>query len=211
MVDYIRDEEEQVERIKEWWQKYGLATVVIIVLAVGSLLGWRQWQQYDAGKASEASARYDAMMQALAGDAPDQVRSAAATLIENHDGLAYADYARLALARLAVDEGDLNAAADQLSTVAEDAATRELEYTARLRLARIQIELGDTDAANEQISRTFPKAWQAEALELKGDIAGARENWDAARAAYGDALETLDEGTARDRVQMKLDDLKPLS
>ena len=211
MVDYIRDEEEQAERIKEWWQKYGIATIIVIVLAVGALLGWRQWQEHSAGESGKASVHYETMMQALAAGNADQARGAATTLMDDYDGTAYADYARLALAKLAVDAGDLNAAADQLGEVADNAATRELEYTARLRLARVQVALGDLDAANEQISRTFPEAWQGQALELKGDIASVRENWDAARAAYGDALEALDEGAARDRVQMKLDDLKSQS
>ena len=34
MVDYIRDEEEQVERIKAWWQENGTAAVITVVLAV---------------------------------------------------------------------------------------------------------------------------------------------------------------------------------
>ncbi|HBC19536.1 MAG TPA: hypothetical protein DC022_12505, partial [Alcanivorax sp.] len=44
MVDYIRDEEEQVERIKAWWQENGTAAVITVVLAVAALIGWRQWQ-----------------------------------------------------------------------------------------------------------------------------------------------------------------------
>tara|TARA_B100000965_G_scaffold384045_1_gene383881 strand:- start:412 stop:1050 length:639 start_codon:yes stop_codon:yes gene_type:complete len=212
VVDYIRDEEEQAERLKEWWQKNGTATIIVIVLAIGALLGWRQWQDHSAGQAGEASQHYEAMMTALGqqGDA-DLVRNAADTLIKDFGGSAYADYAHLALAKLAVDDGDLGAAAEQLTTVAEDPATRELEYTARLRLARVLVAQGELDAAGEQIARTFPEAWQGQALELKGDIASVRENWDAARAAYGDALEALDEGAARDRVQMKLDDLKSQS
>ena len=94
--------------------------------------------------------------------------------------------------------------------MADDAASKELEYTARVRLARVQIEQGDLDAAEKQISRTFPEAWQAQALELKGDIAGARAKWDAARDAYTSALDALDNGAAKDRVQMKLDDMKSL-
>ena len=31
MVDYIRDEEEQVERIKAWWQENGTAAVITVV------------------------------------------------------------------------------------------------------------------------------------------------------------------------------------
>ena len=211
MADYIRDEEEQAERLKEWWQKNGTATIVVIVLAIGSMIGWRQWQEHSSGQAADASKVYESLVAGLGqgGDA-DQVRSAADTLLEDFESTAYADYARLALAKLAADEGNLNGAAEQLKAVADDAASKELEYTARVRLARVQIEQGDLDAAEKQISRTFPEAWQAQALELKGDIAGAREKWDAARDAYTGALDALDNGAAKDRVQMKLDDMKSL-
>ena len=93
MVDYIRDEEEQAERLKEWWQKNGTATIIVIVLAIGALLGWRQWQDHSAGQAGEASQHYEAMMTALGqqGDA-DLVRNAADTLIKDFGGSAYADY-----------------------------------------------------------------------------------------------------------------------
>ena len=52
MADYIRDEEEQAERLKEWWQKNGTATIVVIVLAIGSMIGWLQWQEHSSGQAS---------------------------------------------------------------------------------------------------------------------------------------------------------------
>ncbi len=211
MADYIRDEEEQAERLKEWWQKNGTATIVVIVLAIGSMIGWRQWQEHSSGQAAEAAKVYESLVAGLGqGGSADQVRSAADTLLEDFESTAYADYARLALAKLAADDGNLNGAAEQLKAVADDAASKELEYTARVRLARVQIEQGDLDAAEKQISRTFPEAWQAQALELKGDIAGAREKWDAARDAYTSALDALDNGAAKDRVQMKLDDMKSL-
>ncbi len=211
MADYIRDEEEQAERIKEWWQKNGTATIVVIVLAIGAMLGWRQWQDHSSGQSAEASKVYETMMTGLGqGGNADQVRGAADTLLEEFPSTAYADYAHLALAKLAVDDGNFNGAVEQLDAVAEDAASKELEFTARVRLARVYLQQGDLDAAEQQISRTFPEAWQGQALELKGDIAGAREKWDAARDAYSGALEALDNGAAKDRVQMKLDDMKSL-
>lgn len=211
MVDYIRSEEEQAEALKEWWVKNGIALVIVIVLAVGGLIGWREWQAHNKEQAADASSAYETLIGALQAGQADQVRTAADMLIKEYGKTSYADYAHLALARLAVDEGDFNSATDLLAAVANDPATPELEYTARLRLARVQIQQGALDAAEKQISRTFPAAWQGQALELKGDIAGAREKWDAARGAYSAALEALDTGVDRDRVQMKLDDLKSVS
>ena len=65
MADYIRDEEEQAERLKEWWQKNGTATIVVIVLAIGSMIGWRQWQEHSSGQAAEASKVYESLVAGL--------------------------------------------------------------------------------------------------------------------------------------------------
>lgn len=210
-MEYIRSEEEQAEALKEWWVKNGIILLVVIVLAVGGLVGWREWKSHNSGQAAKASRSYETLMTALQAGQTDQARGAAETLVKEYGKTSYAGYAHLALAKLAVADGDFNSAADQLKAVAETPATPELEYTARLRLARVQIQQGDLDAAEKQLARTFPEAWQAEALELKGDIASAREKWDAGRDAYSAALETLDAGAERDRVQMKLDDLKSAS
>ncbi|ASK33202.1 hypothetical protein CEK62_19950 (plasmid) [Alcanivorax sp. N3-2A] len=211
MVDYIRSEEEQAEVLKEWWSKNGVAVVVVVVLAVGGLIGWREWKAHNSDLAAEASRSYETLMTELQSGNTDKARGTAETLVKDYESTSYADYSHLVLAKLAVDGGDFNSAAEQLKAVVNDPATAELEYTARLRLARVQIQQGDLDAAEKQISRSFPNAWQGQALELKGDIAGAREKWDAARDAYSGALETLDSGAERDRVQMKLDDLKRAS
>ena len=127
MVDYIRDEEEQVERIKNWWQENGTAAIITVVLAVAALIGWREWQGYQGEQAGEASAEYQAMAQALSADPMDTalVNEKADVLIEDFSGSAYADYARLAKASLAVREADYDKAVTFLQPVADDGATDE--------------------------------------------------------------------------------------
>ena len=108
MVDYIRDEEEQVERIKAWWQENGTAAVITVVLAVAALIGWRQWQGHQGEQAAEASTEYQVMLEALSANPMDKavINDKADLLIEDFGSSAYADYARLAKASLAVQDGD---------------------------------------------------------------------------------------------------------
>lgn len=207
MADYMQSDEELIERIKLWLAENGLTTLIVIVLAVGGMIGWRFWQNQQQDTAAQASQVYQSMMTALAGSDDDKAGTSANRLVSDYAGSAYADYAHLVLAKLAVQNSDLDGAAEQLLAVADAAATDELEYTARLRLARIYLEQGKLDAAEKQIARTFPKAWQGGALELKGDIALARDQHDAARDAYSAALDALESGADRNRVQMKLDNL----
>ncbi|EKF75674.1 hypothetical protein A11A3_02357 [Alcanivorax hongdengensis A-11-3] len=215
MVDYIRDEEEQVELIKEWWQKNGTATIITVVLAVAALIGWRQWQQHDAGQSAAASAEYQQMVESLQALSPGQdagpVADRAATLIEDYPSSSYADYARLVQARLAVDKGDFKAAVEPLTRVADKGATDALQYTAQLRLVRVLLQQQAYDEAEKRLQGSFPSAFNGMALELKGDLAKARDNAQGARDAYAEALDALQDGAEKDRVQMKLDDLKSAS
>jgi len=210
VVDYIRDEEEQVERIKAWWQENGTAAVITVVLAVAALIGWRQWQGHQGEQAAEASAEYQVMVEALSANPMDAavVNDKADLLIEEHSGSAYADYARLAKASLAVQDADYDKAAGFLQPVADDGATDELSYTASLRLARVFLQQQAWDKADAQLGKSFPPAFNGMALELRGDLAKAQGEAEQARDLYTQALDVLQDGGEKDRVQMKLDDLK---
>ncbi len=207
MADYMHSDEENIERIKQWFIDNGLMLLVVIVLAIGGTVGWRAWQNHQQTVATGASQVYENMMTALSAGSNDKASAAANNLIKDYSGSTYADYAHLLLAKLAVEGNDLKEAVTQLKTVAEDPAVDELGYTARLRLARVYIAQGNLDAAEKLVSGTFPKAWQGSALELKGDVALAQHKDSAARDAYTTALDLMQGGADRDRVQMKLDNL----
>ena len=131
--------------------------------------------------------------------------------MRNSPGSAYADYARLALARLAVHDGDYDKAVTFLQAVADGGATDELTYTASLRLARVFLQQQAWDKAAAQLDKSYPEAFNGMALELRGDLAKGRDNAAKAQELYTQALEVLQDGGEKDRVQMKLDDLKSAS
>ena len=214
MVDYVRSDEEQVERIKEWWDKNGTTLIVTVVLIVGGLIGWRQWQGHQSGQAEQASMQYQRVINALEQEASaSRVEGLAENLLTDHPRSVYADYARLMLARLAVDADDFDAAAEHLAHVAANAKAAELVNTARIRLARVHLQRGDVSAARGVLDGRFPSAFQPTVLELRGDL--ARQDGDAhgARSAYRDAISAISDNSPgqRERIQMKLDDLESAS
>ncbi len=219
MTDY--SEEEQVERLRKWWEENGTSVVLAIVLSVSALAGWRYWQNSTQEKAEAASAVYqqltDAMDQARA--VPDsaaqaeQVQAAAEKLVSEYGSTSYADYGRFTLARLAVEDQDYARAAVLLREVMDRPATQAIGWTARARLARVLLQSGDTDGAEQVLNASWPEPWQGQAFELRGDLARAGGDLEAARAAYQSALAALEADGAghRELVQMKLDDLVPAS
>lgn len=217
MADYT--EEEQVEALRRWWAENGTSTIVAIVLAVAAIVGWRHWGNYRETEAANASVIYQSMQDAIeeAQTRPDSselftaVRSSAEQLIAEYGNSAYADYARLTLARLAVEEGDYESAAATLQGVVDAADTDTIKWVATLRLARLKIEMKDLDGASALVTTKVPEAFAGQALELKGDIQRARSDIDGARAAYEDAIELMQSDAHKELVRMKLQDLAPAS
>jgi len=217
MADYT--EEEQVEALRRWWAENGTSTIVAIVLAAAAIVGWRHWGNYRETEAVNASVIYQSMQDAIeqAQTRPDSselfmaVRSSAEQLIAEYGNSAYADYARLTLARLAVEEGDYESAAATLQDVVDAADTDTIKWVATLRLARLKIEMKDLDGASALVTTKVPEAFAGQALELKGDIQRARSDIDGARAAYEDAIELMQSDAHKELVRMKLQDLAPAS
>lgn len=211
-------DEEQAERIKQWWRDNGVSVVVSVVLAVAAVLGWQQWQSYKHKQSAQASLAYERMTSAVANlRAKDQAamqkaREAANTLLNEHAGSIYADLAALTLARLAIHQDDYSAAAKQLEKVVKNPAEAPVGAIARIRLARVELERGNPERVAQLIKDKLPKPWKGRALELRGDLKLARGERAAAREAYSSALEQLEAGdSTRARVEMKLNDLATAS
>lgn len=219
MAEYSDDE--QIQRLQTWWQENGTSVVLAIVLSVSGLLGWRYWQDSTRQQAESASVLYQQMTDAAeqatqVADSASEAQAVAVLagqLIDEFPRTAYADYARLMLARLAVEKGAYEQALDHLGAVVEAPATTATGWTARVRLARVQLHTGETDAAAQTLAVSWPQAWHGQVFELQGDLARQRGDLSAAREAYNKALAALAEDGAghRELVQMKLDDLVPAS
>ena len=217
MVDYT--EEEQIERLRAWWSENGLWLVLAVVLGVAALLGWRHWNAAKAEQGVAASVLYEEMLasveqaqqSALSEGQAAIAEARANSLIEEYPDAAYADFARMLLARLAVEDGELEQAVSWLKQVADSPASDMIRVTALLRLARVHSEMGQTDEALALLDKKYPAAFQAQALELKGDLMRRQGDVAGAREAYLGALETIADEQFRNLVQMKLDDLVPAS
>ena len=108
----------------------------------------------------------------------------------------------------ALRASEVTDAEQKLRWALDNAKRLEVRLVAKLRLARVLFGAGDHDAALALVTGVEPGGFAALYAELRGDILAARDDLQAARSAYQDALSGLPPvGTNRDRVRMKLDDL----
>ncbi len=204
MSEYL-SEEEQVARIKSWWDENGTTLVVSVVVAVAAAFGWNWYGGYQEDQTAAASSTYVTYEQA------DEVgRSAAvAALAEQFPGSAYHVLALFNEAQNATEAGDLQAAETHLNSVVEQGQDQLLVDLAKVRLAKLQQAQDRSTEALATLAAINSEGYRAWGLEAKGDIHASRGELQLAHEAYTAALESLGEGARRPLLEMKMHNVAP--
>ena len=202
----MEHEEEQLERIREWWQKNGKAVILGVIAAIIAAVSVQSWMVNQRAHTETASAEYAQLLQYIDND---QAKAAgvADRIISDYDDTIYATMAALLQARLAVEKSDWDKAAASLSWAMENSDDDGLRHVARLRLARVLMQQDKTDAALALLVDVEQGAFSANYQELLGDIYLLKGDKDKARAAYAKAVVMSTAGGNNRLLQMKLDDL----
>lgn len=207
MDDYL-SEKEQWEQLKGWLRANG--PWIIAGIAFGALLlaGYRWWEARTDRLALEAGAKYQQLLEALDRGDKTRAQTLTADLERDYASSPYVDQAHLVAARVAVEAGQLDKAADMLKSVMEKTKDGQLALIARLRLARVQLARNKPDEAlatlNAVDAGAFKPRYQearGDVLFAKGDKAGALKEYRAARE--GAVSQSVDAQT----LDLKIDDL----
>lgn len=211
-------EEEQLEALKRWWNENGKSTIVGVAVVVAGYFGYQGWQTNQQAQAEMASAQYQDILEAVQ-VAPGQALSEEkrATVVHLSEGLKsdhgsslYASQAALFLAKLAVEQNDLDRAAAELQWVLEQDVDSSISKITSNRLARVLLAQQKYDEALQQVSSDDAGSFASLFAETRGDILLAQGDVKMARAAYELAQQTMAEADSSRAalLSMKLDDLK---
>lgn len=204
MSEYL-DEEEQIARIKSWWDENGTTLIVSVVVAVAAIVGWRWYGGYTEEQMFSAADAYAAYQAAGAAEQDAQAQA----IGDSFPGSAYHAFVLFDRAKAALAEGDLAAAEAELATVVDVARDPLMVDLAKVRLAKVQQGLGRSAAALATLESLSNEGYRAWGLEAKGDIHVARGELELAHAAYQAAMEGLAEGDQRPILDMKLKNVAP--
>ena len=208
-MDDLLSEKEQIEQMRAWWSEYGRYVIAGVVIAVGLLVGFNQYQSSKLEAQLEASELYETLAVHVAEGDLDDAEAVADDLANDYANTSYAAQSKLAMAKLYMDRTRDQDAADVLNELLALRGHDELKHVARLRLARILLyqdkaqEVVDLLAANEL------GAFAALSNELLGDAHAALGDVEAAGEAYRKALADPSPAPTINRglVQMKIADL----
>ena len=202
-------EKEQLEVMRAWWSENGRYVIGGIVLGVAMLVGWNQWRGGIVASEVAASALYEDVMSATGNGNLDAAGAAATDLFENYAPTTYAAQSRLAMARLYMDKGRDQDAADVLRVLVESGGNSEIQLVGRLRLAKVLLYQNKAEEVVTLLKEQGDHAFAARYSELLGDAYAALGLTAEAQAAYNAAL--IDDPAIRtvdtSLIQLKLNDL----
>jgi predicted negative regulator of RcsB-dependent stress response len=208
VVDEYLSEREQVDRVRRWFKENAPWAIAGILLGVGLLVGWQQYQGWRERQSLSASEKYDQTIEALARGDRDAADKLARQLKADYERTPYADMAELALARFYVEDGKLADAVRYLEDVMNTSQDAELQLVARLRLARVQRALGNAEAALATLNGATPGGFAPAFAEVRGDVLLDRGDRAGALAAYREAAGAKAAGLVdAELLQLKIDSL----
>ena len=206
-MDDLQSEKEQIEEMRAWWTVYGRYVIAGVVIAVGLLIGFNQYQSSKLAAQVEASVLFESLAtHVFEGDLED-AEVVADELANNYANTAYAAQSKLAMARLYMDKNRDQDAADALNELLAMRGNGALKHVGRLRLARILLYQDKAQEVIDLLADQDNVAFAGLYAEMRGDAYAAlgqvSDAGDAYRVALADTSQTVNRGL----VQMKLIDL----
>jgi predicted negative regulator of RcsB-dependent stress response len=206
---YDLEEQEKLDAIRAWWDRYGTLCVSLAFVVVAAIGGWRGWQWYQDHTASQAMGYFEALERTVGQEGDDalaRLKAASQTLRNDFPSSGYTPRAVVLAAAELQRRGDLGAAREQLEWLIKQGKGPAFVQLARLRLAGVLLQQKQYDAALAQLENA-PKAFAGLYADRRGDILFAQGKQKQAREAWQQALKDLENDPAEQLVQLKLDAL----
>jgi predicted negative regulator of RcsB-dependent stress response len=205
--EYLTDDE-QLEAVKHMFTEYAPWLIGGVLVGAALFFGFRYYQTYTNERALKAAAQFSALTAALEANDHTKSRQIADGLIKDYASSPYADQAQLTLARLDVDEGQLDKAVAPLTRVMNDSKDTALRQIARLRLARILTDQGKSDEAIKTLAEPMSAAFATPYHETRGDAYVAKKDIADALTEYQAAVVSAEAtGINPALLELKIQDL----
>lgn len=181
-------EKEQLEKFREWWSENGNFVIAGVVLGIAIMVGISQWKSKTVEAQAAASMQFEALMAEVDDGDLEAAEVIATDLHDNFSSSVYAAQARLAMARLYMDKGRDQDAADSLGGMLDDDPDNEMQQVARLRLAKVLLYQSKPQDVVDLLQNRTDTAFVGRFSEMLGDAYVALGRIEDAADAYALAM-----------------------
>lgn len=209
MATFDLEQQEQLDAIKNVWDRWGNLVTWIVIIALAAYAGWNGWNYWQRRQGNLASTLYGELQTAVTANDVPHVERAFADMKKHYGGTTYASYAALLAAKTLYDDGNHAAAEQALTWAADKTSDKGLRAIAALRLASVEVGNKAYDAALKTLSGSFPPEFAALVADRRGDVLMLQGQRKAAADEYLKAYRTLDAaaGDYRRLIAIKLNAL----
>ena len=194
-------EEEQVDKIKKWWNSNGKQIIAGAVIGLAGVFGWNYYNDYQDNQSLNARTLY------LNYASDSNNVGAYNKLIKEHPASSYTDQATLLMAKYLFDAGSYSLALDEIKPLISN-QSKIISSTAVLRVASIYLQLGQHNEALSTLNIKSGEGFSGLIYNLTGDVYLDLGNSDEAKKYYLLAIENITENSNLTQlIQIKLDDL----
>lgn len=186
-------EEEQLQRIREWFKQYGLTIFISIIVAITASIGWRLWQSQHETMLMRASVTYESMLISISNHDSANAMKQAQFIVQQYPHSPYAALAAFMQAKIEIEQNNYANAEKTLFWAVDNAPNKPIKNIAILRLARLLIADGKANQAIDLTMRIRDKSFYPLVMAIRGDGFTALQEIGEARDAYEKALAAFTE------------------
>lgn len=207
-MENFEPETQQLAILKQFWKKYSRIILITFLMFVIIIFIGQYWKKNKAVRAQQAALIYQEMLVAEYQDDFNTAVAKGSQLVADYTSTPYSQLAALMLAKIAVNENNLDLAVEKLQWVIKHRASKKITaHIATVRLARVLQQQGKLDEALDLVAKDPESAYISLYAQARGDIFVAKNEPELAKTAYLLALENLPPGTHAPALQAKLLDL----
>lgn len=194
--------------LKECTKKHIKLIIVIAVVLIAVVVGVNTWRKNTVIRLAQASQIYHEMLFAEYEKNNDAVLAKGEQLMTSYSKTPYAQLGALLLAKNAVDENNLDLAAEKLRwAISQNSSNKIIVPIATVHLASVLQQQGKLDEALELVDKKTDNTYLSLYAQTRGDIYVAKGDLKQAKTAYIQAMESLAPGVQAPLLQLKLMDL----
>ena len=194
-------EEEQVEKIKKWWNSNGKQIIAGAVIGLAGIWGWNTYSDYQDKQSLNARSLY------LSYASDSSNLGAYDKLTTDFSSSSYSDQAILLMAKYLFDAGSYTQALGVIEPLINNPSSI-ISNTAALRAASIYLQLGQHDQALLILTEQSEDGFSGPIYNSIGDIYLDIGNRAEAQKYYSLAIDNVTENSNLTQlIQIKLDDL----
>ena len=104
-MEVYANEEERLEALQRWWKENRSSVILGLALGIAAIAGWNMWKGSQRATSEQASQVFQQLVDATEAKKADSATKLGERLIDQYGSTAYAEYARLFLAKLKVESG----------------------------------------------------------------------------------------------------------